>query len=100
MAQKKPEKVFRIGFVSAAVFAHDVENEGPKRTMRSVSVQKKYLDNGEAKYTSSFNLSELPQAIRVMELALQHVESREAEVALGNGSGRERAAAPDDEVPY
>jgi len=80
----KPEKVFRVGFVSASVFAHDVENEDGKRTMRSVSLQKRYLDGEEAKYTSSFNLAELPQAIRVMQLAQQYVEAREAEVALSD----------------
>ena len=87
MSQKrsnKPEKVFRIGYVSASVFAHDVETDEGKRTMRSVSVQKRYLDGDEAKYTSSFNLSELPQVIRVLELAQQHVEAREAEIQLGD----------------
>lgn len=82
MASKRPEKVFRIGFVSASVFAHDVENEDGKRTMRSVSVQKRYLDGEETKYASSFNLSEIPQAIRVLQLAQEYVEAREAQLAL------------------
>lgn len=88
MAQKqrssKPEKVFRVGFVSASVFAHDVENDDVKRTMRSVNVQKRYLDGEEAKYTSSFNLAELPQAIRVLQLAQQYVEGKEADIPLGD----------------
>ena len=83
MANKRPEKVFRIGFVSASVFAHDVENDDGKRTMRSVSLQKRYLDGEEAKFTSSFNLSELPQAIRVLQIAQDYVERREAEITLG-----------------
>lgn len=84
MSQKRPEKVFRVGFVSASVFAHDVDIDGSKRTMRSVSVQKRYLDGEEVKYASSFNLAELPQAIRVMDLAQRYVEGREAEVQLGD----------------
>ena len=80
MASKRPEKVFRIGFVSASVFAHDVENDDGKRTMRSVSLQKRYMDGDEAKFTSSFNLSELPQALRVLQLAQEYVEGREAEI--------------------
>jgi hypothetical protein len=80
MASKRPEKVFRIGFVSASVFAHDVENDDGKRTMRSVSLQKRYMDGEEAKFTSSFNLSELPQALRVLQLAQDYVEGREAEI--------------------
>lgn len=80
MASKRPEKVFRIGFVSASVFSHDVENDDGKRTMRSVSLQKRYMDGDEAKFTSSFNLSELPQAMRVLQLAQEYVEGREAEI--------------------
>jgi len=80
MASKRPEKVFRVGFVSASVFANDVDSDDGKRTLRSVNVQKRYLDGDEAKYTSSFNLAELPQAIRALQLAQQYVESMEAEI--------------------
>lgn len=79
-SSRSPEKVFRIGFVSASVFAHDVDADGGSRTIRSVSVQKRYRDGDEVKYTSSFNLSELPQAIRVLQLAQQHVEAAEATI--------------------
>jgi len=75
---QSPEKVFRIGFVSASVFVHEVDSDGSKRTIRSVSVQKRYRDGDDVKYTSSFNLSELPQAIRVLQLAQVHVEDCEA----------------------
>ena len=80
MSARKPEKVFRIGFVSASVFAHEIEGDDGKRSLRSVNLQKRYLDGEEAKYTSSFNLSELPQALRVLQLATEYVESREATV--------------------
>jgi len=82
MVQKKPEKVYRIGFVSASVFAHEIDADEGKRTLRSVSVQKRYLDGEAAKYTSSFGLTELPQVIRVLQLAQQYVESREVEITL------------------
>ena len=75
-----PERVFRIGYVSASVFARDVDTDDGKRTIRNVNVQKRYLDGDEVKYTSSFSLAELPQATRVLQLASAHVESREAEV--------------------
>ena len=77
-SSNSPEKVFRIGFVSASVFVHEVDSDGSKRSIRSVSVQKRYHDGDEVKYTSSFNLNELPQAIRVPQLAQQHVEASEA----------------------
>jgi len=83
-SQRKPEKVFRIGFVSASVFAHNVETDGVTRTIRSVSIQKRYKDGDDVKYASSFNLAELPQALRVMQLAQEHVELAEAEIHLAD----------------
>lgn len=80
---RKPERVFRIGFVSASVFAHEIDtDDGGKRTLRSVNLQKRFLDGEEIKYTSSFNLAELPQGIRVLQLAAEYVESRESQVAV------------------
>jgi len=46
----KPEKVFRIGSVSASVFANEVQ-EG-KRPMRNVNLQKRYRDGEEWKSSS------------------------------------------------
>ena len=82
--KRKPEAVFRIGFVSASVFAHEVDSDNGKRTLRSVNLQKRYKDGDEIKYTTSFNLAELPQAMRVLQLAQQHVESREAKLELND----------------
>ena len=82
MAQekRKPEKVFRIGFVFGSVFARDIDADDGKWTIRNVSLQKQYKDGDETKYTSSFSLAELPQAIRVLQLAQEHIEAAEANV--------------------
>ena len=82
MEQRTPEKVFRIGFVTASVFCRDIDTDNGNRTLRSVNLQKRYMDGDQAKYTSSFGLAELPQAIRVLELARQYVEQHEAELRL------------------
>jgi hypothetical protein len=82
MSQRKPEKVIRIGFVSASVFSHSVDTDNGSRLVRSVSVQKRYMDGEEVKYSSSFSLAELPQAIRALQLAQEHVEEHEAELIL------------------
>lgn len=84
MANRKPEKVFRIGYVTASVFAHEVETDDGKRTLRSVALQKRYMDGDEVKYTSSFGLAELPQAMRVLQLAAGHVEQQEAVVSIND----------------
>lgn len=78
---KSPETTFRIGMTSASIFVNEVEGEGGKRKVRSVSLQRRYKDGDEWKYTSSFGLGDLPAAIRVMELALRHVEDKEAEAS-------------------
>jgi hypothetical protein len=82
MNRSHPEKVFRIGYVSASVFARKIEKDGePDRIVRSVNLQKRYLDNGETKFSSSFGLGELPQAIEAMRLAFDHLAEQEADVA-------------------
>lgn len=82
--RRKPEAVFRIGFVSASVFVHDVDSDNGKRAIRSVNLQKRYKDGDEVRYTNSFGLAELPQVLRVLQLAQQHVESREAKLELND----------------
>ena len=74
-----PEKTFRIGAVSASVFVNTVESDGGKRKFRSVNVQRSYRDGDETKYSSSFGLGDLPQVMRVLELAQSHVETHEAD---------------------
>ncbi len=76
---KAPETTFRLGNVSASVFVNEVDGDGPKRKFRSVNVQRSYRDGDDTKYTSSFGLSELPTAIRVLQLAQAHVEGKEAQ---------------------
>lgn len=76
----KPEATFRIGPCSASVFVNEVDNDGSKRRIRSVNVQRSYKDGDERKYTSSFGLGDLPQAIRALQLAQEHMEQKEAEV--------------------
>ena len=66
------------------IFAHEINRDGSRRTLRSVTVQKRYKDGEEVKYASSFNLSELPLVIRVFQIAQDYVESSEAEIHLSD----------------
>lgn len=82
MANQSPEKTFRIGNCSASVFVNTTNGRGKqRREFRSVNVQRSYLDGDERKFTASFGLNDLPAAIRVLELAQQHVEEQEATVS-------------------
>lgn len=86
MANNSPEKVFRIGLINASVFKNVIEpkegSQAQKKTVRSVNLQRRYYDEKEEKWesTTSFQLSDLPTAIRVLQLAQEYVESVEAEV--------------------
>ncbi len=75
----QPEKQFRIGYVSASVFVNQVETTDGKRQLRNVQLQRRYKDGDEWKSSTSFGLADLPNAIRVLQLARQHVEAVEAE---------------------
>lgn len=82
---KKPEMVYAIGYVSASVFVHEINTENGQRTRRSVSLRKRYKDaENQVKYTSSFGLAEMPQVMRVLQLAQQFVESKEARLDIGD----------------
>jgi hypothetical protein len=76
----KPEKVFRIGLVSASIFANEVGNDDKQRTIRSVSLQRRYLDGDEWKSSTSFGLAELPTVATVVRLATDDIASKEADV--------------------
>ena len=40
----KPEKVFRIGAVSASVFVNEIKTESGTRNVRNVNLQRRYRD--------------------------------------------------------
>lgn len=81
-SSSKPEKVFRIGYVTASVFAREIQGDNGTRILHSVNIQRCYMDGDEFKYSSSFGLAELPQAIRVLQLAANWVEGQEAGIEL------------------
>ena len=83
VSSSPPEVTFRVGRVSASVFINqtNANGEGEQRTrrFRSVSVQRSYKDEkGNTRFVSSFGLGEIRNAIRVLELAAQHMEEKES----------------------
>jgi len=78
----KPERVFRIGTVSASVFVNEYEGEGGTRQIRNVNLQRRYKDGDEWKSSTSFALSDLPSAIAALRLAMDHVVGQEAVIEL------------------
>jgi len=81
-----PETTFRVGRVSASIFINSVQQQGNNgeytRRFRTCSVQRSYkAEDGSTKYVTSFGLGEIRNAIRVLELAAEHLENKEARVA-------------------
>jgi len=74
----KPEKVFRVGSVSASVFTNEVGEGDSKRTVRNVNLQRTYrTESGDWKSSSSFALTELAQLRMVVDQAIAHVAAVE-----------------------
>lgn len=86
MAKNKgPEKVFRVGYVSASVFVNKGKRQGDddaeEREFRTVSLQRSYQDDeGKWQYSSNLTLGDLANGVRALELAQAHVEEQEAVV--------------------
>lgn len=71
----KPEKMFRMGQCSASVFV----NRGKNGEFRSVALQRRYKDGDEWKSSSNFAFSDLPHAIAVLQMAMNHISPIEGE---------------------
>lgn len=74
----KPDKVFRVGPVSASIFANEMGEGESKRTVRNVNLQRTYrTDSGDWKTSSSFALAELAQLRLVVDQAIDYVVAEE-----------------------
>lgn len=77
----KPERIIRLGLVSAAIFANvrEATADQEQRVQRSVQLQRRYRDaDGIWKTSTSFDLANLPAAVESLRLALAYLVEREA----------------------
>lgn len=76
MAQ--PEKRFKVGAVTASVFANEVAGKNGTATLKSVSLQRAYKDKeGNFQHTTSFKESDIPKAILALSKAYDYLVSDE-----------------------
>jgi len=76
----KPEHVVRFGYLSASIFANEIQTESGKKLVRNVRFEKRYKDQeGKWQTTSSLSLTDLPVAIAVLKRAQEHVAGKEAD---------------------
>ena len=68
----KPEEVFKVGAVRAAIFANTIVKDGKQIPLPKVILEVRYRDKaGEWKGTNSLSLNELPKAILCLQKAYE-----------------------------
>ncbi len=76
----QPEKLFRLGSISASVFRNE-SSDG--RAYRSIQLQRSYRDAEKTKYTTSLSIDHLPNAIATLQMAFEYLRNIEVEVGTG-----------------
>ena len=76
MAQ--PEKKFKVGACSAAVFANEVKTVNGNTVMKNVVLQRAYRDsNGDFQHTASFRVNDIPKAVLALNKAYDYLASEQ-----------------------
>ena len=77
MAQ--PEKRFKVGACTAAVFANQVNTADGKAVVKNVVLQRTYRDNnGDFQHTTSFRVNDIPKAVLALNKAYDYLASEQS----------------------
>ena len=76
----KPETVFKVGAVRAAVFRNTIEKNGQSIQLPKVVIEVRYKDKtGQWNGTNSLSINDLPKAILALQKAYEYLmEHKEA----------------------
>jgi len=70
----KPETVFKIGAVRAAVFKNTIEKNGQSIQLPKVVIEVRYKDKtGKWQGTNSLSMNDIPKAILALQKAFAHL---------------------------
>ena len=70
----KPETVFKVGAVRAAVFQNTIEKAGQSIPLPKVVIEVRYKDKtGQWQGTNSLSLNDLPKAILALQKAFEYL---------------------------
>ena len=80
----KPETVFKVGAVRAAIFRNTIEKAGQLIPLPKVVIEVRYKDKtGQWQGTNSLSLNDLPKAIlalqKAFEYLMEHKDPRQPE---------------------
>jgi hypothetical protein len=76
----KPEIVFKVGAVRAAIFRNTIEKAGKSIQLPKVVIEVRYKDKtGQWNGTNSLSINDLPKAILALQKAFEYLmEHKEA----------------------
>jgi len=73
----KPETVFKVGAVRAAVFRNTIEKAGKSIPLPKVVIEVRYKDKtGQWQSTNSLCINDLPKAILALQKAFEYLTER------------------------
>jgi len=85
----KPEIVFKIGAVRAAVFRNTIEKDGKQVPLPKVVLEVRYRDKaGTWRGTNSLSLNDIPKAILALQQAFQYLTEHKEPKASENAENR------------
>jgi hypothetical protein len=86
----KPETVFKVGAVRAAIFRNTIEKAGRSIPLPKVVIEVRYKDKtGKWNGTNSLSLNDLPKAILALQKAFEYLMEHK-------DSGQPEASQEDD----
>ncbi|MCX5799756.1 MAG: hypothetical protein NTU90_09400 [Proteobacteria bacterium] len=82
----KPETVFKVGAVRAAVFRNTIEKNGHSIKVPTVVIEVRYKDKtpNQWKGTNSLSINDLPKAILALQKAFEYLMEHKDSVHPGN----------------
>ena len=73
----KPETVFKIGAVRAAVFKNIIQKNGQSLELPKVVIEVRYKDKaGQWQGTNSLSINDIPKAILALQKAFEYLTER------------------------
>ena len=76
----KPEKVFKMGAVRAAIFNNILTKDGKEISLPKVVIEVRYRDkSGQWKGTHSLSINDLPKAIAALQNAYEYLLDKSKE---------------------
>jgi len=70
----KPETVFKVGAVRAAIFRNTIEKNGRSIPLPKVVIEVRYKDKtGQWQGTNSLSLNDLPKAVLALQKAFEYL---------------------------